>query len=359
MVRSAGSPPRVGQARRALLAAVLALAGATSSLGGARSVARILEQDPSLNNLVDPPGYRTAPPGTLGAVAKAGTGSEAMILIPGLGFGGGIFEPLAQRFEADFTTHAVTLAGFGGSAAAPAPPETTSFGEQTWTNGALAALERLLAEERIERAVVVGHWLTGTQLALRLALARPETIRAVVLLAGSARMTTDDPARAARIATPQMRVAVTDQFLAPRWFKTVTRETWDDNNFLPADYAVHPLVGLRLWREAARPPLHVWVRFLNEFNAQDVCAELPRLTVPTLLLEPGREGHEHDPANDYLKLYLHDSWAGCVEHHPKVAVRTIPRARVALWYDQPQAVEAAMREFLGTARAGAGPPPSP
>jgi hypothetical protein len=38
------------------------------------------------------------------------------------------------------------------------------------------------------------------------------------------------------------------------------RETWDDNNFLPGDYAVNPILGLRLWREAASPQVHVWIR---------------------------------------------------------------------------------------------------
>ena len=341
------------------LAVVFFSALALATAPPARSegtVPRILQQDPALNNLIDPPGYRTAELGTLGAVAKSGTGAEAMILIPGLGFGGEIFEPLAKELASGFRTYAVTLPGFGGTAAPPGPGESVSFGSQSWTNGALAALERLMADEKIEHAVVVGHWLTGTQLALRLAMKHPGQIRAVVLLAGSARMTASDPARAAFIATPEKRVAATDQFMAPRWFKTVTRETWDDNTFLPGDYAVNPVRGLRLWREAARPELHVWVRYLCEFNAQDICAELGRLTVPTLLLEPGLEGLEHDPGNQYMKGFVHDSWAGCAEGNPKLVTKLVPNARVALWLDQPEAVVGAIREFL---QLGATVPPVP
>jgi pimeloyl-ACP methyl ester carboxylesterase len=230
---------------------------------------RIVEQDPALDHLVDPPGYRPAELGTLGGVIRQGTGEQAMILIPGLGFGAEVFRAFMEPLSERFSMFAVTLPGFGGTAAPPCPSAGTSFGEQTWTNGAVHAIEKLIREEGIENPVLVGHWLGGTQIALRLALKHPDEIRAVVLLAGSARMMAGDARQAAHLATLEQRVAAVDAYVAPHWFKTVTRETWDDNNFLPGDYAVHPVRGLRLWREAARPPLHVWVRYLCEFNAQD------------------------------------------------------------------------------------------
>ena len=96
--------------------------------------------------------------------------------------------------------------------------------------------------------------------------------------------------------------------MARAWFKTVTRATWDDNNFLPGDYSSNPIVGLRLWREAARPPLHVWVRYLNEFYAQDATLQVEGLRVPTLLLKPGLEGLWHEPGANYVSAYLDRSW---------------------------------------------------
>jgi pimeloyl-ACP methyl ester carboxylesterase len=331
---------------RAAIVSAMALVSATR-LGGAETCKRILEQDPTRNNLVDPPGYRTAPLGTLGEVVRAGTGSRAMILVPGLGFGAGVLGDFMAGYAADYRLYAVTLAGFGGTAAPPSPPEATSFGEQTWTNGALAGIETLMADERIEDAVVVGHWIGGTQIALRLAMRHPEKIRAVILLAGSARMTTSDPQRAPHLATLERRVAAIDQYMAPKWFKTVTRETWDDNNFLPGDYAIDPVRGLRLWREAARPALHVWVRYLCEFNAQDVCLEMDRLTVPTLLLEPGLENLPHDPGNNYMEGFCRGSWSGCIENRENVTVHRIAHARACPWFDQPTEVRDRVREFLG------------
>ncbi|MGQ0720773.1 MAG: alpha/beta fold hydrolase [Candidatus Eiseniibacteriota bacterium] len=329
-------------AAMACLASVLAAGTAR----GQEACIRIMIQDPALNNLVDPPGYETADLGTLGGVLRQGTGDRAMILVPGLGFSGGVFAEFMKAHASDYRMVAVTLPGFGGTPAPRSPSETTSFGEQTWTTAALGAIERLMDGENMEDAVVVGHWIGGTQVALRLAMARPDRVAAVVLLAGSARMTTTDPERAAWISTPERRLISIDKYMAPLWFKTVTRETWDDNNFLPSDYAVDPVRGLRLWREAATPKLHVWVRYLCEYNAQDICAELGDLAVPTLLLEPGLEGAAHDPDNDYMKSLCHDSWDGCIGSGAPFTRRVVPDSRACLWFDRPAEVGSAIAEFL-------------
>ena len=318
----------------------------TSPVHGQEGYKRIMAQDPTLNNLVDPPGYKTAGLGTLGGVVRAGTGTQAMILVPGLGFGGGVFGEFMAGLADKYRMYAVTLPGFGGTAAPPCPGEKTSFSEQTWTNAALGAIEKLIKDEDIRDPIIVGHWLAGTQIALRLAMKHPGKVRAVVILSGSARMVINDPAYATYYGTPERRVASIDTYLAPKWFKTVTRETWDDNNFLPGDYAVNPVLGLRLWREAAAPKLHVWVRYLCEFNAQDISLEMDKVTVSTLILKPGLERIYHDSGNNYMDGYCNKSWEGPAGKNPGITMQTIPDSRVCLWLDQPQAVKAAVVDFL-------------
>jgi pimeloyl-ACP methyl ester carboxylesterase len=330
-----------------VMTASLFTAASTPFLYGQQPVKRIMKQDSTLNNLVDPPGYKTAQLGTLGGVTRAGTGTQAMVLIPGWGFGAEIFDEFMAGFAGQYRMWAVTLPGFGGTAAPPSPGEKTSLGEQTWTNGALAGIEKLIADEKIEKPVIVGHWLGGTQIALRLALKHPDKIKAVVILSGSARLFSSDTSYATRYGTPERRVATIDNYWAPRWFKTVTRETWDDNNFLPGDYAVNPVRGLRLWREAASPKLHVWVRYLCEFNAQDITFEMGKLAVPTLLLKPGLENVPiNDLSRNYMETYCHTSWEGSIENHPKITAKTIPNSRVCLWFDQPEEVNKAVVDFL-------------
>jgi pimeloyl-ACP methyl ester carboxylesterase len=330
---------------------VCLISGATvPAVHGQEVCQRIMEQDSTLNNLVDPPGYQTARPGTLGAVVHRGNGTQAMILIPGLGFGGEVFREFMEAFDEKYRMYVVTLPGFGGTPAPPCPGEGTSFGEQTWTNGALGAIEKLIKDEGLQNPIIVGHWLTGTQLALRLAMKHPDHVKAVVILSGSTRMIVSDQRYAPYYSTPEKRVAAVDAFLAPRWFKTVTRETWDDNNFLPGDYAVNDVQGLRLWRTAASPRLHVWVRYLCEFNAQDISPEMSKVTVPTLILKPGLDGVARDPDRSYMDNYCNKSWDGSVENNPKITVKTIPNSRVCLWFDQPEEVNKAVVGFLNGVR---------
>jgi hypothetical protein len=149
------------------------------------------------------------------------------------------------------------------------------------------------------------------------------------------------------VPTLDQRVAYIDQGLAPRWFKTVTRETWDDNNFYPHDYAADPVLGLRYWRAAARPDLHVWVRYLCEFYAQDSTADLASLKIPRLLLHPGLDGLPQDPANPYMTGFTSGSWGDLSASG--ATVKTIAGARIVLWADRKDAVVSEISSFLAAA----------
>lgn len=312
----------------------------------AQSCQRIMVQDSTLDNLQHAPGYVTCPPETLGRLEKSGTGPRTLILVPGLGFGAGIFEDFILAHENEFTVYAVTLPGFGGTQAPPMPPPGTSYGEQTWTRGAYSALVNQIIDDGLKDVLVVGHWLSGTQIALWLAAEHPELVSGVIIVSGSTRFTPTDTTRMPSHPALDFRIKGVDQYMAPRWFKTVTRETWDDNNYLPGDYAVNPVRGLRLWREAARPELPVWVRYLNEFFAQDVSLILDSLKVPTLVLKPGLEGLFYEPGQNYMEAFCHQGWDGAALTNPNIRMETIPESRVCMWFDQPQLFELAVFSFV-------------
>ena len=202
-----------------------------------------MEQDPKLNNLAHSTGYKPCALGELGRVTSVGNGSRDMILIAGAGFGGDIFDGFMERHKNKYTMYAVTLPGFGRTAAPPMPNEGVSYGDQTWMRGAQQGIERLIAEKKMKRPIVVGHWLNATQIALNLALDNPDKIAAVVIISGIAKDNTVDM-QLGRTVTPEERTKRIDSSMAPRWFKTVTRGTWDDNNFYPHDYARHPVRAL-------------------------------------------------------------------------------------------------------------------
>jgi pimeloyl-ACP methyl ester carboxylesterase len=333
---------------RALITLILGLGLFAHTSVSAQTCDRIMVQDATLNNLVHPEGYATCDPGTLGHVEKAGVGARPMILIPGFGFGADAYADFMAERITDFTMYAVTLPGFGGTSAPPMPAEGTSYGELTWLKTAQESISKLMENEDLDDVILVGHWLGGTQLALWLALEHAERVSGVVIVSGSTRFTPTDTTYFPYHPPLDFRVAGIDRFMAPNWFKTVTRETWDDNNFLPEHYAANPVRGLRLWREAAAPDLHVWVRYLCEFSAQDVSLDLAQLSVPTLVLQPGLEGIYTEPGQDFMKAYCILGWDGDALTNKHIQIESIPESRLFIWYDQPEAFDEHFDGFVAS-----------
>jgi pimeloyl-ACP methyl ester carboxylesterase len=305
-----------------------------------------LAQDPKLNNLVHPTGYQTAANDSLGAVVSQGTGSRHMILIPGLGFSGGIYDDFMKRWEMSHRLHAITLPGFGGSRALAMPAPGTSYSEIPWTRSAQRAILALMDKEEIKRATIVAHWALASQIALQLALDHPDRFDAVILIAGVAKSYYANSPEMMTWTTTQ-RVKFADS-MGERWFRTVTRKTWDDNNFMSYDYAVNPRRGLFLWREAATPDVAVWIRYLLEFYAIDLTPELSRLKVPVLLVKPGFDdpGFYVETGKDYMRNLCLDSWKVAEKASEKIEVSTISGSRLFIIYDKPDELDRVVRTFL-------------
>jgi pimeloyl-ACP methyl ester carboxylesterase len=300
-----------------------------------------MEQDPSLNNLVHGEGYRMGPPDGFGHVEKRGAGPIPLVLIPGGGFGWEVFESFMGRHEKEYTMFAVSLAGMGGTPAPPMPPEGTSYGEQTWLRGAIRALLRLLEEERLERPLLLTHFLEGSQIGLRMAIDHPERIRGVVLVSGSAKFV-----QPGRDFTREERIRYMDERMAPQWFKTVTLRTWNDNNFPASTYSRDPELGARLFAQVSEGPLPVVIRYLLEFHAADLAAEFSDIEAPVLLLSPGfPETMLKDEATSWLPYFFTDGWKG-IERNPRVERVVVDDARILLWLDQPERVDVEIARFL-------------
>ena len=329
-------------ARSSRLLAILAFV-AVARLAEAQT--RSMAQDSSLNNLRLPEGTVTTPIGTLGRVRTVGTGPKHMLLIPGLGFGDDIWTEFMQRHAAEYTMHAVTLPGFGGTAPPPIV-DGALFSDAPWTRSALTALEALLDQERIQKVTIVAHWALAPTLALRLALDHPERVDAVVIIGGALRNYYEAFPVMANW-TYEQRVKSVDAY-AQRWFRTVTRRTWDDNNFMSYDYAVSPRRGLFLWREAQAPLLPVWIRYLLEFYASDPSPRLKDLRVPELLVEPAFDdpGYYVENGQNYMHNLCVDAWNDVVATTGKFEVVSISGSRLFIMYDKPAELDSAVIRFL-------------
>lgn len=308
-----------------------------------------MAQDATLNNLRHPPGTETSPAGTLGNVRRVGEGKKAMLLIAGIGFGDSIWSEFMERRKTEYTMFAVTLPGFGGTKPLAMPTDETKFGDTPWLRSSLQAIKALLDKESIEKVTVVAHWMVATQLALQLALDQPARVEAVLLIGGVLKMYYDSNPATMNWTIEQRRSFA--NAMGERWFKTVTRRTWDDNNFMSYDYAVNPRRGLYLWREAQTPTLPVWIRYLLEFYATDYTTSLKELRVPVLIAQPGFD----DPAfyveegKNYMRSSCVDSWNGAAELSNRLEFVTIPQSRLFIQYDQPAALDRAIAAFLNKA----------
>lgn len=307
---------------------------------------RSMAQDPALDNLRLPAGTEITALGKLGRVRRVGEGPKAMLLIPGLGFGDGIWTEFMDRHRTEYTMHAISLPGFGGTPPLPMPPDPSRFADMPWTRSTLQAIEALLDQERIERVTIVAHWALATQLALRLALDHPDRVEAVVLVGGVLKAYYEGTP-AMMTWTPEQRARFADG-MGQRWFRTVTRLTWDDNNFMSYDYAVNPRRGLFLWREAQAPLLSVWIRYLLEFYSLDLSPDLSALRVPVLVVQPGFD----DPAfyveegRNYMRSLCLDSWRGAAEASSRLETIAVPQSRLFIMHDQPERLDQVMADFL-------------
>lgn len=307
-------------------------------------------QDPSLDNLVHEAGYKTAEPGVLGAVVERGKGPIDMVLISGFGVGASAFEGFMQRNAKRYHMLAITLPGFEGTAAPPMPPAGTSYGAQTWTRAAAEAVVRLIKERKLRRPVLVGHFVNGTQVAAYVAVDDAVHARGLVLLAGSPRYEPVEVTPYWPQGLPlEKKIAMVDNGLAPKWFKSVTRTTWVANNFLATDYSVDEARGKPFADRANAPPLPVLIRYLCEFHASDVVPILARSSLPVLLIQPQfTEALRSDAKRSYLVSYFKQPWQGVFDNRAKSCVSYLNDAGILVMEDKPGEVDRLIAEFLKT-----------
>jgi pimeloyl-ACP methyl ester carboxylesterase len=305
-------------------------------------------QDSTLDNLVHAKDYVTSEAGTLGTVVERGKGPIDMVLVSGFGLGASVFDGFMRRNGDRYHMFAVTLPGFEGTTAPPMPAPGTSYGDQTWTRSAAEAVVKLIHEKQLDRPVLVGHFINGTQVAMRVALDRPELARAVVLLAGSPRFEPVKPSRFwPKNLTLEQKVQAVDRFSAPRWFKTVTRDTWVKGNFVATDYSVDTVLGKRFADRANEPPLPVLVRYLCEFHASDLWPDLERLKQPLLVIQPSfTVSLRADSTRSYLQGYFEEPWRGRLESRPRAETLFVENAGILVMEDQVTIVDRKIADFL-------------
>jgi pimeloyl-ACP methyl ester carboxylesterase len=312
------------------------------------------ELDVDRNNLRFPADYRTLADSEPPRIRKAGRGRDTMILVPGVYSGEHAFDGFIERNRSRYTFFVVTPPGLNGTPARPLPAETISYGELTWTRRLERDILGLIEREALEKPVVVAHGFPGSLAAEELAVEHPNAIGGIVEIASIAVQAFPSQRDPNRQAAPEERLAAVNEGWAPKWFKYVTPETWDSNNYPVEMYANDASRAARARLEVEAAPLPVKIRYLTEFMASDHTTALNNLDVPLLVLKPGfDEKLLAEPGHAFFKTMLQDSWDP-FSRNPRIQVMTIPNARALILDDEPamadQAVAAWTRNVISSRR---------
>jgi pimeloyl-ACP methyl ester carboxylesterase len=154
-----------------------------------------------------------------------------------------------------------------------------------------------------------------------------------------------DPSRRTP-ATPGERVKAVNESWVDKWFKYVTPETWETNNYRAEMFANDLDRAEQVRQQVEAAPLPVKVRYLAEFMASDDTSELANVNVPLLALRPGfSEKVLADPASSWYKISFQDAWEVFAKNS-RIHLLTIPNARALILDDQPKLIDDAIATFV-------------
>ncbi len=268
--------------------------------------------------------WATAPgPGELllYSVRIAGHGPP-VLLIPGLSNPGEVWQPVVDRWSADYTCHVVTLTGFGAGAA-PEGPFLPMVREQ------LAHYAAGLSSP----PVVVGHSL-GATMALWIGATAPEAVAAIVAVDGVPFLTalarpevTEAEARASAESLYAMMAAMDRGTFRAQNRGALTAMVTDPEEFE------------RVARLSAGSDPETVARAMAELLSTDLRDEMGRLQAPVLMLAAGISPLGSAEA-------VAEAYGAQLAAAPRSRVEVIAGARHFLMLDRPEVFDALVLPFL-------------
>jgi pimeloyl-ACP methyl ester carboxylesterase len=261
-------------------------------------------------------------------VERHGAGPVSVILIPGLASGPWAWQDALADLKKDHTVYVLTLPGFDGR------PAVEGMG----IGAAQESLRELIAARKLDRPVLIGHSLGGT-LSIGFAAQYPDLVRGVVSLDGLPLFpgTEDwDLKRRGSVAAAiaQRKTAGLAQFAA------------EQQQYMRGIGVSDMARADELAKLTANSDPAAVMRYVGEVMTLDLRPVLPKITAPVLVLSPylqldADQQRMTEPAKTAYYTALMDGT-------PNVKVVSVPQARHVAMFDQPQQVNAAIRDFLKT-----------
>ena len=301
-------------------------------------------------------------------VETRGRGRVPLLLISDAGVDGReLYRSFIERNEDRYRFYVVTLPGAG--AARPQPwPEVFDVTRRPWLNNIEQSLARLVEKRaRAEKLVVVGTAIGG-YFAARLALVKPERVRAAVLVNAQVNVPMRSPNSPERPATLQERVALMKSYApSPQLFPfaEVPRDREEIKRILDDPASTHPTVknwmafavkddslSKRWTLEALSGGFFMrGIRYGAEIQTTDLTEDFARLSVPTLAMSalPDSKSPLAGRAVGAAQ------WAEIKRLYPSIPLRleTFADTRSYISEDNPAEFDRALSNFLsGLADAG-------
>lgn len=262
-------------------------------------------------------------------VDQYGSGSPALVLIPGLTDSGAVWATTVARYQATHTIYVLTLPGFGGRKPIAAPMLDTVASD-------IAAFL-----PRADKPVLIGHSLGGF-LAIKLGEAHSDLIRGAIAIDGLPVFDGFDK------LTPQTRAAIAARVggrLAQQ-----TRSQFESAEREQVSYMTMPANVNTAMTFAQGANMAATATYMQEMLAADLRPDLSKVTVP--LLEIGPFDATIDPQAPYNPLttlqqkqaYYQSLFAG----DPTAKVVIIDNSRHFIMLDQPEKLFAAIDNFLAS-----------
>ncbi|WP_170064201.1 alpha/beta fold hydrolase [Halomonas heilongjiangensis] len=241
-------------------------------------------------------------------VTEHGRGSTPLVMVHGFGCDQTVWSRIVPVFEADYRIILLDLAGFGASDRSAFDP-----GRHARPEGHAEDLVALCDALGLEDAVLLGHSIGGT-IGLMAAIERPRTFRRLLLVCSSARYLDDPPAYCGGYGPEQLDalLALMEQnyldwasSLSTVALGTAATPGWH-HDLQQRLLAVRPEVLRPLARAV----------FLG-----DIRHLLPRVPVPSVVVQTTHDAIVPLSAADYLQRHLPDSeleLLDCAGHYPQL-----------------------------------------
>lgn len=262
-------------------------------------------------------------------VDQYGSGSPALVLIPGLTDSGAVWDTTVARYQATHTTYVLTLPGFGGRTPIAAPMLDTVDRD----------IEAFLPQA--DRPVIIGHSLGG-YLAIRIAQEHSNLIRGAIAIDGLPVFAGFDA------MTPQMRNQLATEIAAQ--IKGEDPASFEAGERAQISMMTKPAnldTAVSFSRGADQ---NATATYMQELLESDLRPGLSHVTVPLLEIAPFDV--TFDPMNRFHPMATSQEkqsyYASLFTGDPAVKVVMVDNSRHFIMLDQPAALFTAIDAFLAS-----------